>query len=114
MESNWLSIMPHPNFDRYIPEYRFRHFGEFLPYIFQDKSIKDTDPWWQFSGAVIEFNNNRLRLLKGAKVKAIDESMCAYRPRTTSTGGLPNILFIKRKPEPLGLYSCFVFTFFFI
>jgi hypothetical protein len=111
MESNWLSIMPHPNFDRYIPEYRFRHFREFLPFIYHDNSIKETDPWWQFSGAVTEFNNNRLRLLKGAKVKAIDESMCAYRPRTTSTGGLPNISFIKRKPEPLGLYLCFVFTF---
>ena len=104
MESNWLSILPHPNFDRYIPEYRFRHFREFLPFIYHDNSIKETDPWWQFSGAVTEFNNNRLRLLKGAKVKAIDESMCAYRPRTTSTGGLPNISFIKRKPEPLGLY----------
>jgi hypothetical protein len=58
---------------------------------------------------VKEFNNNRFCLVKGAKVKAIDESMCAYCPRITSTGGLPKISFIKRKPEPLGLYRCFDF-----
>ena len=103
-ESDWQSIMPHPNFDRFILEYRFQQFRDFFPFIFQDPSVKDTDPWWQFSGAVKEFNDIQLRLIKGAKVKAVDESMCAYRPRTTSTGRLPNISFIKRKPEPLGLY----------
>ena len=97
--------MPHPNFDQFIPEYHFWHFREFLPLIFQDKTVKDTDQWWQFSDAVKEFSNNRQRLVKRAKIEAIDESMCAYHPRTTSTGGLPNISFIKRKPEPLGLYS---------
>ncbi len=107
IDSNWLSTMPHPNFDRYIPEYHFRHFREFLPLIYQDNSVKDTDPWWQFSGAVKEFNNNWLLLVKGAKVKAVDESMCAYHPQTTSTGGLPNRSFIKRKPEPLGTFTFF-------
>ncbi len=111
MDSNWLSIMPHPNFDRYIPEYHFWHFREFLPFIFQDNSVKDTDPWWQYSEAVKEFNKNWLLWLKGAKVKAVDESMCTYYPQMTSTGGLPNTLFIKRKAKPLGLYSCIVFTF---
>ena len=28
--------------------------------------------------------------------------MSAWRPHTTKTGGLPNITFILRKPEPLG------------
>ena len=32
----------------------------------------------------------------------IDESMSAYRPQTTKTGGFPNISFIMRKPENLG------------
>ena len=31
-----------------------------------------------------------------------DESMSAWVPRTTPTGGLPNISCIDRKPEPLG------------
>ena len=34
--------------------------------------------------------------------KVLDESMSSWRPRTTATGGLPNISFIMRKPEPLG------------
>jgi hypothetical protein len=33
-----------------------------------------------------------------------DESMSAWVPRTSKTGGLPNISFIKRKPEPLGKF----------
>ena len=28
--------------------------------------------------------------------------MSAWRPRKTKTGGLPNLTFIKQKPEPLG------------
>ena len=35
-------------------------------------------------------------------IKVLDESMSAFKPRTTKTGGLPNISFIARKPEPLG------------
>jgi hypothetical protein len=31
-----------------------------------------------------------------------DESMSAWHPRTTALGGLPNISYIIRKPEPLG------------
>jgi hypothetical protein len=59
-EGDWQSIMPHPNFDRFILEYRFRQFWDFFPFIFQDASVKDIDPWWRFSGAVKEFNDIRL------------------------------------------------------
>jgi hypothetical protein len=31
--------------------------------------------------------------------------MSAWRPRTTALGGLPNISFIARKPEPLGKFK---------
>ena len=31
------------------------------------------------------------------------ESMSAFVPQTTKTGGLPNLSFIARKPEPLGM-----------
>ena len=41
----------------------------------------------------------------------IDESMCAWRPRTSPTGKLPNISFIFRKPENLGMCSAFLFFF---
>ncbi len=35
-------------------------------------------------------------------MKLLDESLSAWRPRKDKTGGLPNISFILRKPEPLG------------
>ena len=34
--------------------------------------------------------------------KIFDESMSAWRPQTTSKGGLPHLSFVDRKPEPLG------------
>jgi hypothetical protein len=33
--------------------------------------------------------------------------MSAWRPRKTALGGLPNISFISRKPEPLGMLFCY-------
>jgi hypothetical protein len=32
----------------------------------------------------------------------MDESMSAFRPRTTKTGNLPHLSYVMRKPEPLG------------
>ena len=112
-ESDWSSILPHPNFDRFMLEYRFKNFRHFLPYIFADESLRDADdPWWKFAGAVKEFNDHRSNIIKPSKTKVADESMSAYRPRTTATGGLPNISFVKWKPEPLGkvisLLVCFI------
>jgi hypothetical protein len=108
-EADWCSILPHPNFDRFMLEYRFKQFRQFLPSMYEDQSLKDSgDPWWKFAGAVTEFNLHHLKSINGSKVKVVDESMCAYRPRTTATGGLPNISFVKRKPEPLGLFCLFL------
>ena len=36
-------------------------------------------------------------------ILVMDESMSAWGPQTTTTGGLPNISFVQRKPEPLGI-----------
>ena len=41
-------------------------------------------------------------LILPSEIIAMDESMSAFRPQTTSTGGFPNISFIARKPENLG------------
>ncbi len=32
----------------------------------------------------------------------MDESMSAWQPKTSKTGGLPNITYEPRKPKPLG------------
>ena len=41
-------------------------------------------------------------MIQPAEIIPVDESMSAFRPQTTKTGGLPNISYIMRKPEDLG------------
>jgi len=66
--------------------------------------MKDTNEWWRFQSAVDEFNEiHRTRILSGFWM-IVDETMSAYRPRTSATGKLPNISYIFRKPEPLGKF----------
>ena len=53
-------------------------------------------------GGVERFNAKRRALLRTVPVCVLDESMSAWRPRTSPTGGLPHISYVIRKPEPLG------------
>ena len=98
----WQSLCAEPYFERFMPFGRWKEFQRFFPEIFVDNNKKDTDPWFQFSSAVDEFNEIRKNEISGSLWISVDESMCAWRPRKTATGGLPNISFIVRKPEPLG------------
>jgi hypothetical protein len=77
-----------------MPFSRFKDFRRFLPEIHVDESKKESDPWYQFSGAVGEFNFIRQTRVKCSSWICADESMCAWRPRTTALGGLPNISFV--------------------
>jgi hypothetical protein len=76
-------------------------------HIWEDESGKETNEWWRFQGAVDEFNHLRKNRLLSGFWMLIDESMSAWRPRTSPTGNLPNISFIFRKPENLGTYPPF-------
>ena len=49
-----------------------------------------------------DFNKARRDRFAAGPVLVLDEIMSAWRPQTTPTGGLPNVSFIPRKPEPLG------------
>jgi len=81
---------------------RFKEFRRFLPTCWCNKEEEDTNPWYKFSAAVDTFNQIRKEKLIKADWSIIDESMSAWRPRTTQYGGLPNLSHIPRKPEPLG------------
>ena len=48
------------------------------------------------------FNEKRKQEITFSIWDILDESMSAYVPKKTKLGGLPNISFIQRKPEPLG------------
>ncbi len=101
---DWPSNSPSPAFEKCMAFCRFKDFRRFFPSIYADKSRKETDVWWQFSGAIDEFNLIRTTKLTCSHWISVDESMCAWRPRTAALGGLPNISFVVRKPEPLGKF----------
>ena len=91
----------------YMPKYRFTELRSFFHFAFYDYKAKDKQDPWHPVGLIIDgFNENRVKKVAGSVLKVLDESMSAFRPRTTKLGsylgGLPHISFILRKPEPLG------------
>jgi hypothetical protein len=90
--------------------YRFNQIKESFPWSFQDKTKAaeedaeegSYDPWNMVLLLVNGYNKNRHDWVAASVRKTLDESMSAFRPRTSKTGGFPNISYILRKPEPLG------------
>jgi hypothetical protein len=91
---SWSSIIPSPDFGKYMGENRFKEYRKVIPKIWDNKDAKDSDPWWEFSAAVDEFNRHRRDLIQASHWKVEDESMSAWCPRKSKTGGLPNISYI--------------------
>jgi hypothetical protein len=85
-----------------MKQYRFKELVTYLPFMWADESLKGTDPWWQIVRAFESFAENRKRTVLSSNDLTVDESMSALRPRTTKTGNLPHLSFVKRKPEDLG------------
>eukprot|EP00873_Tetraselmis_striata_P017964 jgi/Tetstr1/438228/TSEL_002880.t3 len=63
------------------------------------------DGWAWFRQMVADFNDKREEVLGALRDATLDESMSAWKARTSRRGGLPNLSFIARKPEPLGTAS---------
>jgi hypothetical protein len=102
--SEWPSVIPPPNFDCLMSSNHFKQWQKFIPIIWEDETLQfdgNQDPWWKFAPAISEFNEHRRKIIQHSSMLVADESMSAWVPRTSKTGGLPNISFIKRKPEPL-------------
>ena len=101
--NQWQTIAPPPEFHNYISFSKFKIFKQFIPSIWESETYKRAgDPWWQFAAAVDEFNEIRSQYILTSAERVLDESMSAYCPRTTRLGGLPNLSYVFRKPEPLG------------
>jgi len=92
--------VPHPHYEKYISFCRFKEFRRVLPLMWVDYDRKNYDPWYRISSAVDDFNRIRRERVRCSRLLSVDESMSAWRPRTTVTGGLPNLSFVARKPEP--------------
>ena len=110
---SWRSIIQSPNFGKFMGENRFKEYHKLIASIWEDKDAKESDPWWKFSQAVEEFNQQRWDKITASLWKVEDESMSAWCPRKTKTGGLPNISYVIQKPEPLGRTALFVLAFLF-
>ena len=81
--------------------YRFRQIKAVYPFAFQDKEA-EKDPWNMILLGVNGYNKSRKDWIAASVMKVLDESMSAWCPQSTKTGGLPHLSFILRKPEPLG------------
>ena len=86
----------------HMTESRVKDIKKYIPYLFADATMKEEDPWWQLSNAIKLFNQNRRDKILPSYLKVFDETMSAFRPRTTARGNLPHLSCIKRKPKPLG------------
>jgi len=95
-------IRPAPNYKDLMPIGRFERIRSVISWCFADTTRVASDPWWLIRLGVDGFNENRARTVVPGLVLTIDELMIAFQPRTTKTGGLPHLSFIKRKPRPLG------------
>ena len=55
----WETMLQPPGFDKHMKLYRFKQFRQLIPRIFEKEDLKDSDPWWQFKGAIDSFNQIR-------------------------------------------------------
>ena len=100
-------MTPSINLGLHMRKRRFEDISSKFHFAFIDEttnnsSLTNYDPWFTVSKLISDFNKNRFIRVAASTVKLLDESMSAYKPRKDKTGGLPNISYIQRKPEPLG------------
>eukprot|EP00957_Ditylum_brightwellii_P067519 5126046-Ditylum_brightwellii.AAC.1 len=84
-----------PNTEKYMQEWRFKQGKKFILFMFEDILLEDVDPWWHFVSVCHKFNNNRQITVAASVHKTCDKFMSAYQLRTTKTGGLPYLSYIK-------------------
>jgi hypothetical protein len=94
-----------PDFGQYVPAAYFRAWQSAAAYMFCDRVYWYEDRrnlnWNVFMPCLSRFNDRRKNLIQ-CILLMLDESMSGWRPKTSKTGGLPNISFEPRKPVPLG------------
>lgn len=92
-----------PDFGQYIPQNYFEAFVAGFPQLWSPREhwYVDNVPWDAFLPLLKAFNGKRQDLVSSTYL-VLDESMSAWRPKTSKFGGLPNITYEQRKPKPLG------------
>ena len=95
-----LEILPQIDLSDIMKEYRCKQLIENIHFAFHGEDV--TDPWNPVLGLINGFNNNRAQKVAASHLKLFDELMSSWSPTTSKWGGLLFILFILRKPKPLG------------
>ena len=102
---NAYGMKKYPNYGQYLPVNYFHAFVCAFPYVWGDKVYwfkpKNDIPWSMFLPFVQAYNEMRTSLTD-VRFAVLDESMSGWRPKTSATGGFPNITFELRKPKNLG------------
>ncbi len=80
----WPSLCHAPHFEQYMLFSRWKDLQRFFPEMFADETKKDTDPWYQFSSAIDEFNSICQSELVDSQWISIDEIMIAWKPWKTA------------------------------
>jgi hypothetical protein len=95
-----LDELPSIDLSDRMKKYRFEQLKRVIPTAFHGDDKGDL--WNPIKSLIDGFNNKRARKIAASFCKVHDESMSAFKPRTTKTGGLPFLSFILRKPKPIG------------
>ena len=90
------------DFGRFMTKSRFFYIFTAARFCKGQPNVAGEGDWAMFDRGPSDYNANRLRNIRPGPTLVLDESMSAWRPRTTELGGLENLSYIKRKPEPLG------------
>ena len=69
-----------------MQQYQFGQIRKYFEVFFADHLKEGEDAWWQVLGGINAFNKRRKLAVSAGKIKTPDESMSAFRPRTTPTG----------------------------
>ena len=101
-----------PGFNKYMPKKAFEAWRCAAPYLWGEEvdwNLEDDLKTWDiFNPVVASFNEKRRKLFRSGTpdhdvlVMMLDETMLAWLPHYTATGGLPNITYCPRKPKPHG------------
>jgi hypothetical protein len=84
--------------------YRFNQFRKVVAGMWEEsqQTSVTSDPWYKFQNPVENFRLIQKHDIVTSEKHVFDESMGSLRPHSVKLGWLPNIIFILRKPKPIG------------
>ena len=90
------------NFSTLMSRADFEAIKKAAPWALANEADQNSDLWWMCRRGVFEYNRNRACTIQPGDAFLGDESMSAWSPTASATGGLPHLSYVERKPEPLG------------